>query len=72
MTPKQIAGLVLVVAGLIMLVMPLTYKSQEDVINVGGLKASVETKKEVPMQPLIGGVMLAGGVALVLLGKKKK
>lgn len=71
MTPKRIVGLVLVVAGLVLLVMPLTYKSQEDVFNVGGMKASVETKKQVPMQPLIGGVVLAGGVALILLGKKK-
>lgn len=71
MTPMRVMGLVLIVAGLVMLVMPLTYKSQEDVINIGGMKASVETKKEVPMQPLIGGIALAGGVALVLLGKKK-
>ncbi len=71
MTPKRIVGLILVVAGLVLLVMPLTYKSQEDVFNVGGMKASVETKKQVPMQPLIGGVVLAGGVALILLGKKK-
>jgi len=49
----------------------ITYTSREKVIDVGPLQASVDTKKTIPLSPLLGGLVLVGGIVLVVVGTKK-
>lgn len=73
MRPTSIIGLLLIVGGLAMLLMGgFSYSKSEKVLDVGPLEATVQTKERVPIPPLVGGLALAAGVALLLVGKKTK
>ena len=47
------------------------YTSREKVIDIGPLKASVDTEKTIPMSPLLIGLALVSGAALVGVGSRK-
>jgi hypothetical protein len=47
------------------------YTSREKVIDIGPLKASVDTEKTIPMSPLLIGLALVSGAALVAVGSRK-
>ena len=73
MRPTTIVGLLLIVGGLAALLMGgFSYTKSEQVLDVGPLEASVETQERVPIPPIAGGIALAAGVALLLVGAKKK
>jgi hypothetical protein len=73
MRTTTIFGLLLIVAGLAMLLTGgFTYKNSEKVLDVGPLEATVEKKERVPLPPILGGLVMAGGVALLLVGNKKR
>ncbi len=42
------------------------------VLDIGPLEATVQTKERVPLPPIAGGLAMAAGVALLLVGQKKK
>jgi hypothetical protein len=42
------------------------------VLDVGPLEATVERKERVPLPPIAGGLALAAGVALLLVGRKSR
>ena len=47
------------------------YTTREKVIDLGPLKASVDTEKNIPLPPIVGVLALAGGVVLVIVGARK-
>lgn len=68
---KVTGGLVLIVLGLIILVWgAFGFKTRETVVDVGPIHASKETPHDVPYGPVIGGVLLIGGIALVITARK--
>ena len=73
MRPTSIIGLLLIVGGLAVLLMGgFSYNKSEKVLDVGPLEATVQTKERVPLPPIAGGLAMAAGVALLLVGSKKK
>jgi len=65
-------GIVLIVLGVVAFTYQgITYTTRENVINLGPLQASVDTKKTIPLSPVLGGLALVGGVVLVVAGTKK-
>ena len=73
MRTTTIFGLLLIVAGLAMLLTGgFTYSKSEKMLDVGPLEATVEKKERVPLPPILGGLIMAGGVALLLVGNKKR
>lgn len=72
MKPAMIIGVILIVLGVTALMYQgITYTSKEKVIDIGPLEATAETEKTIPMSPLLGGLALAGGIILVLVGNKR-
>ena len=72
MTPTRIAAIVLIVIGIIALAYQgITYTTKEEIIDIGPISASQTTKKTIPVPPILGGLAIAGGVVLLLVGKKK-
>jgi uncharacterized membrane protein len=67
-----LVGIALIVLGIVAFAYQgISYTSGEKVIDIGPLQASVDTKKTIPLSPLLGGLALAGGIALVVVGAKK-
>lgn len=45
--------------------------SREKIIDIGPIQATADTKKTIPLSPLLGGLALVGGIVLVVVGAKK-
>jgi hypothetical protein len=50
----------------------INYTRQEKILDIGPLHATTETQKRIPLPPILGGVMLAGGIGLLFMGSRKK
>ena len=72
MKPAMIIGLILIVLGIVAFAYKgITYTTREKIIDIGSIEASVDTKKTIPLSPILGGISIAGGIALVLIGRRK-
>ena len=73
MKPIMLVGIVLIVLGVVALAYQgITYTSREKIIDFGPIHATADTKKTIPLSPILGGVALAGGIVLVIIGIKGK
>ena len=69
----KIAGIVLIVLGLVALAYGgISYTKREKVLDVGPLEATTESRETIPLPPLLGGLALAGGVALLIAGSRRR
>jgi hypothetical protein len=66
----QIIGALLIAAGLYVLIQGASYPSDKSVFKVGGVEAKIEEHHAVP--PWVGGVAIAAGVLLVVVGFNKR
>lgn len=72
MKPIVLVGIVLIVLGAIALAYQgITYTTRERIIDVGPLTATVEKQKTIPLPPILGGLAVAGGIVLVVLGRRR-
>jgi len=73
MKPITWIGIILVVLGVFSIAYQgINYNRQESVVDVGPLHLTAETHERIPLPPILGGLALAGGVALVIVGAKAK
>lgn len=75
MKPAGIIGIILIIVGVVALVYQgITYTTHEHkkVIDLGPLQvdATVERQKTIPLPPILGVAALAGGVVLLVVGRK--
>jgi hypothetical protein len=70
MRPLALLGILLLAVGAFILFRGATYKSRDQVLKVGDLKASVEQKHAVPTW--VGGAALVAGVVLLAAGMKRR
>ncbi len=72
MKPIVLIGVVLIVFGVVALVYQgITYTTREKVLQIGPLEATEKKEKTIPLPPLLGGIALAGGVVLVIVGARR-
>ena len=70
--PITLVGIALILLGIVAFAYQgITYTSREKIIDIGPLQATAETKKTIPLSPLLGGLALVGGIVLVVVGAKK-
>ena len=70
--PITLVGIALILLGIVAFAYQgITYTSREKIIDIGPLQATAETKKTIPLSPLVGGAALVGGIVLVVVGAKK-
>jgi uncharacterized membrane protein HdeD (DUF308 family) len=68
-----VAGVLLMVAGVLALAyQQISYTTRETVLDVGPLQATTESRKTVPLSPLIGVAAVVGGGLLVLAARKRR
>jgi len=71
--PIRIIGILLIVLGLVALAYQgITYTKSEKVLEVGPITATKETKKTIPLPPVLGGVALLGGVVLLVASSSRR
>jgi uncharacterized membrane protein len=69
MKSASLAGIVLVVLGVIALAYQgITYTTHKKVLDIGPIQATKEEHNTIPLPPIVGGVALIGGVALLFAG----
>ena len=72
MKPVAIAGIVLIVLGVVALAYQgFTYTTRETVVDLGPIQVTGDRQNTVPLQPVLGIVAVAGGLALVYGGSRQ-
>lgn len=70
MKPSAIFGIVLIILG----VLALTYKSftykDKDKVDLGPVDITTEHNKSVPISPILGGIAIVGGIALLFTSRR--
>ena len=70
MRPQALIGIVLLVLGAFIVFRGMSYSDRDEVLRVGDVKASVESKKAVPTWA--GGLAIVAGIALIATGMKRR
>jgi hypothetical protein len=72
MKPILLLGIVLIILGVISLgYHGITYTTREKVLKIGPIEATKKTEKTIPLPPVLGGILLAAGIVIVIMGAKK-
>jgi len=68
----KLVGIILIVLGVLALVYQgIQYTTKEEIFDIGSIKLSADTKKTIPLPPIVGGVAIVAGIALIVLDRKK-
>lgn len=69
----KLAGIVLIVLGALALAYQgIRYTTQEKLIDLGPLKVTSTEKKTIPLPPIVGGVAIVAGIAMIFADKRKR
>jgi len=72
MKSTAIIGLLLIVLGLGALAYQgINYTTRETVIDVGPVHATAERHRTLPLPPVVGAIVVAGGVVLLVAGMRR-
>jgi hypothetical protein len=73
MTAARIAGVVLIVVGLVgVLWGGFSWTQEKTVVDLGPFKATTQEHKTIPFPPVAGGVALVAGVVLLVLPGRRR
>ena len=66
-------GIILIILGVVVFLLQfITVNTHVKGMNIGPFKTSADAKTTIPVSPFIGGFVLAGGIVLVIIGRKRK
>ena len=72
MKPAVIIGIILIILGIVALAYQgITYTTKEKVVDLGPLKVEAKKEKTIPLPPLLGALLLVGGVVLVAVSARR-
>jgi hypothetical protein len=73
MKPISWVGILLIVLGaLVLAYQGINYTRQKKVLDVGSVHVTTETHERIPLSPILGGLAVVGGVALLVAGARNK
>jgi drug/metabolite transporter (DMT)-like permease len=73
MKPISWGGILLIVLGVLVLAYQgINYTRQKKVLDVGSVHVTTETHERIPLSPILGGLAVVGGVALLVAGARNK
>jgi uncharacterized membrane protein len=73
MKSLSLLGILLVVLGALALAYQgINYTHREKVLDVGPIHATEDTQEQIPLPPILGGLVLLGGVALLVVGARQR
>ena len=71
MKPSVIAILLIVIGALMLAYQGFTYTTREKAIDLGPIQVTAEKQHFVYLPPVIGGVLLVGGILMLISSKRK-
>jgi hypothetical protein len=72
MTPTRIAGIFLIVVGIVALLWGgISWTHDKTVVDLGPIKATAKERETIPLPPLVGGIALVAGIVLVVLPRRR-
>ncbi len=73
MKSLSLLGILLVVLGALALAYQgINYTHREKIVDLGPIHATQDVQKHIPLPPILGGLALLGGVALLVVGARQK
>ncbi len=70
---KRTLGIILALVGVLMMIYTgFTYFTKEKVVDIGPIEINQERSHPVQWSPILGGILLVGGIALIYTGKDGK
>ena len=73
MKPITLIGIALLVLGALALAYQgINYTRHEKVLDIGPIHATAETHERIPLPPVVGGLVLVGGIVLLVMGARQK
>lgn len=68
----RILGIILIVLGVVGLAYGgFSYTRRRDTVRLGPMSATIEQRESVPIPPILGGIALIAGVALLFVTKRR-
>jgi hypothetical protein len=69
----KLIGIILIVLGVLALAYGgISYTRKEKVLDIGPIEATAEKRETIPLPPILGGLALAGGIALLIAGSRTR
>jgi uncharacterized membrane protein YidH (DUF202 family) len=69
----KLLGIILIILGVLALAYQgIRYTTREKLIDIGPVKVTATEKKTIPLPPIVGGVAIVAGIALILVDRRKK
>jgi hypothetical protein len=68
---KMIAMVLIILGVLAVGYQGLTYVTREKVVDLGPIEVTKEEHKTIPLPPVIGAIVLVGGIALLLTNSRR-
>lgn len=73
MKPISWAGLILIIAGVLVLVFGgISYNKRKNVMDLGGVHVTATHRQRIDFPPIVGGLIVLGGIVLVVAGSRQK
>ena len=73
MRASVVSGIVLIVLGVLVFAYGgFSYTKREKIVDVGPIEATAERREHVPLPPILGGAAVLGGIALVVVGSRRR
>lgn len=73
MKPIMLGGILLIILGVLALAYQgISYTRQEKVIDIGPIHATAEKHERIPLPPILGGLMLVGGIVMLVAGSRQR
>lgn len=73
MKSTTMLGIVLAVLGVLALVYQgFSYTREKNIVDIGPIHATADTREHVPLPPIVGGLALAAGALLLVMGARQK
>ncbi len=71
MKPTILFALILIALGVVAFAYQgINYISKEKIIDIGSLEVTAQTTKTLPLPPIVGALALAGGIGLLVWGRR--
>ncbi len=73
MKPISWAGILLIALGVVLLVaQSISYNKKKNVLDIGGVHVTTTQRQSIEIPPVVGGLIVLGGIVLVVAGSRQR